>query len=53
MKQLLGKVIIFCMLIVGLTSCNSTEQPQLSKTQEKTENYKLSAFSMPIQTEYV
>ena len=59
MKQLLSKVMIFCMLIGGIIGCNATQQPteqtqpQSSKKQEKTENYKLSAFSMPIQTEYV
>ncbi|NDO46773.1 TlpA disulfide reductase family protein [Clostridium sp. MD294] len=55
MKQLLNKIIIFCILIGGVIGCSTTQQtqPQVSKTQEKTENYKLSAFSMPIQTEYV
>lgn len=53
MKQFLIKIIFISLLISGLASCNTTEQSTFSKTQEKTETYRLSAFSMPLQTEYI
>ena len=51
MKQFLTKIILFCFIIMSFIGCSSnTIQNQ---SQEKTETYKLSAFSMPLQTEYV
>ncbi len=53
MRQFFIKIMFICLLISGLASCNTTEQGTFSKTQEKTETYRLSAFSMPLQTEYI
>ncbi len=51
MKQFLTKIILFCFIVMSFVGCSSnTIQNQ---SQEKTETYKLSAFSMPLQTEYV
>ena len=43
MKQFLTKIILFCFIIMSFIGCSSNT----------IQNYKLSAFSMPLQTEYV
>lgn len=48
MKQI---IILFCLLAQIFTGCTAEDVPLSSN--EKTENYKLSAFSMPVQTEYI
>lgn len=53
MKPFLIKIMLVCFLFTALSACNSTEQTKVSQTQEKTETYRLSAFSMPLQTEYI
>lgn len=54
MKQFLIKTILFCLIIINFAGCsNNTTEQQQSQSQEKKETYKLSAFSMPLQTEYV
>ncbi len=48
MKQI---ILLLCLLVQILAGCTTENIP--SSTNEKTENYKLSAFSMPVQTEYI
>lgn len=48
MKQI---ILLLCLLAQILAGCTTENIP--SSTNEKTENYKLSAFSMPVQTEYI
>ena len=54
MKQFLIKIALFCFIIISFAGCSNTSaEQQQNNSQEKTETYKLSAFSMPLQTEYV
>ncbi len=52
MKKFLPKIALFCFAMLLLTGCQQNTAQQQS-SQEKTEAYKLSAFSMPLQTEYI
>ena len=47
-------MMLLCFVVMLLSGCQEiATQQQMQPTQEKTEAYKLSAFSMPLQQEYV
>ena len=54
MKKCFQKMMLLCFVVMLLSGCQEiATQQQMQPTQEKTEAYKLSAFSMPLQQEYV